>query len=75
MILIKSFLKGVMYDRFKLIYAYFKTGDKVRVKMIVQTHLRVGFFTIFFIRRASLKRFYLYTKLLQSSTIELQLYA
>ena len=33
----------------------------------MQTHLHVGFFTIFFIKRASLKQFYLYMKLFQSS--------
>ena len=49
-------------------------GDKVCecyscLKMIVQAHLHVGFFTILFIKRALLKRFYLYMKLLQSSTI------
>ena len=37
--------------------------------MVVQAQLHVGFFTIFFIKRASLKRFLLYMKLLQSSTI------
>ena len=50
-------------------------GDKVCecyscLKMIVQAHLHVGFFTILFIKRALLKRFYnLLLKLLQSSTI------
>ena len=73
MILIKSFLTGVLYDCFKLIYAYLNEGDKVRecyscLKMIVQGHLHVGFFTILFIKRASHRRFYLYIKLLQSST-------
>ena len=29
MILIKSFLTGVLYDCFKLIYAYLNEGDKV----------------------------------------------
>ena len=28
--------------------------------MVIQTHLHVGFFTIFFIKRASLKRFFLF---------------
>ena len=37
--------------------------------MIMQTHLHVALFTIYFFKRASLKRFYLYMKLLQSSTI------
>ena len=74
MILIKAFLKGVLYDCFKLIYAYLNEGDKVReyyscLKMIVQVHLHVGFSTIFFIKRAPLKRIYLCMKLLQSSTI------
>ena len=49
-------------------------GDKVRefyccLKMIIQAQLHAGFFTIFIIRRASLKRFYSYMKSLQSSTI------
>ena len=39
------------------------------LKMIVQAHIHVGFFTIFFIKLASLKRFYSYMKLLQLSTI------
>ena len=74
MILVKSFLTGILYDCFKIIYASINEGDKVRgcyscSKMIVQAYLHVGFFTIFFIKRASLKRFYSYAKLLQSSTI------
>ena len=36
---------------------------------MVQVHLHVGFFTIFFITRASVKRFYLYMKLFQSNKI------
>ena len=53
---------------------YLNEGDKVRecyscLKMIVQAHLHVGFFSIFFIKRALLKQFYLYVKMLQSSTI------
>ena len=36
---------------------------------MIQTHSHVGFFIMFFIKRASLKWFYLYLKLLQSSTI------
>ena len=49
-------------------------GDKVCecyscLKMIVQAHLHVGFFTILFIKRALLKRFYSYMKLLQSRTV------
>ena len=73
-ILIKSFLTRVLYDCFKLIYAYLNERDKVCecyscLKMVIQAHLHVGFLIIFFIKRASLKRFYLYFKLLQSSTI------
>ena len=64
MILIKSFLAGTFYDCFKLIYAYLNEGDKVRkryscLKIIAQTYLHDGFSIIFFIKRASLKRFYL----------------
>ena len=74
MSLIKSF---ILYDCFKLIYAYLNEGNKVRecygcLKMMIQAYLHVGFFTIFFIKRVSLKRFYLYMKLLQSSTISKQ---
>ena len=62
------------YDCFKLIYAYLNEGNKVFecyscLKMVMQAHLHVVFFTIFFIKRASLKRFYLYLKQLQLSTI------
>ena len=73
--LIKSFLTGVLYDRFKLIYAYLKEEDKICVcytclKMVMQAHLHVLFPTIFFTKRASsLKQIYLYLKFLQSSTI------
>ena len=53
---------------------YLNEGNKVRkcyscLKMMTQAHLYVVFFTIFFIKRASLKRFYLYMRLLQPSTI------
>ena len=40
------------------------------LNMVIQAHLHVGFFTTFFIKRASLKRLYLYLKLLQSITKE-----
>ena len=74
MILIKSFLTGVLYDCFKLIYAYLNEGNEVCEcyscsKMVIQACLYVGFSTIFFIKRASLKRLYLQLKLLQSSAI------
>ena len=74
MILIKSFLTKVLCHRFRLIDAYFNKGDTVPkcyscLKVITQAHLRVGFFKILFIKRASFKRFYLYMKLLQSTTI------
>ena len=56
-----------MYDCLKLIYAYLNEGDQgceyySCLKVVVQVHLHVGFFTIFFIKRAWLKRFYLYLK-------------
>ena len=68
------FFNRVLCDCFKLIYAYLNEEDKVHecyscLKMMIQTHLHVGFFTIFFIKRESLKRFYLYMKLLQPSTV------
>ena len=67
-------LHRYLYDCFKLIYAYLNEGDKICVcysclKMVIQARLHVGFFAIFFVKRASLKRFYLYLKLLQLSTI------
>ena len=73
-------LNGGFVRLFKLIYAYTNKGDKVCecyscLKMMIQAHLHVGFFKIFLIKRASFKQFYLYTKqfylfmkLLQSST-------
>ena len=71
-VLIKSFLAGDLYDCFKLIYAYLNENQVCKLysclKMVIQAHLHAGFFTLFFIKRASLKRFYLYFKLLQSST-------
>ena len=57
-ILIKSLLTRVLYDCFKLIYAYLNERDKVCecyscLKMVIQAHLHTGFFTISFIKRAS----------------------
>ena len=48
MILIKSFLTGVLYDCFKLVYTLLNERDKVHkyyssLKMIRQAHLNVGF--------------------------------
>ena len=73
-ILIKSFLIRVLYYCYKLTYAYLNEGDKVCecyscFKIVMQAHLHVGFFAIFFIERVLLKRFYLSLKLLQSKTI------
>ena len=73
MILIKSFLTGVLNDCFQLINVYLNEEDKVRkcyscLKVMIQAHLQADFFTKFFSKRASLKRFHLYMKLLQSST-------
>ena len=58
----------------KLHTFYLKIGDKARecysfLKMIVQAHLHVGFFTTLLIKHVSHKRFYLYMKFLQLSTI------
>ena len=74
MALIKTFLTGVLNDCFKHIYAYLNEEVKVCecyscLKMMIQAHLYVGFFPIFCIEHALLKQFYLYMKLLQSSTI------
>ena len=49
MILIKSFLTWVLYDCFKLIYAYLNEADKVRecyncLKIMMQANLHVRFF-------------------------------
>ena len=73
MILIKSFLTKVLFDCFKLICVHVNEGCKVRecyscLKMIIQAYLMI-FFTIYFIKRASRKRFYLDIKRLELSTI------
>ena len=73
MILIKSFKTGVLHDCSKLIYAYLNEGNKIRecyscLKMMMQAHLHVSFFTICLVKRESLKQLYLYMKLLQSRT-------
>ena len=73
MILIKSFITGVLHDCSKLIYAYLNEGNKICeyyscLKMIMQAHLHVSFFTICLVKRESLKQLYLYMKLLQSRT-------
>ena len=60
---------------FKTYIRVFKWSDKVCecyscLKMMIQAHLHVGFFTILFIKRASLEWFYyIYMKLLPTSTI------
>ena len=78
MILIKSFLTGTLYDRFKLIYANLNEEDKAAnviavwnwwYRLIIQYHSYVSFSTIFFINYVSPKRFYWYKKILQSITI------
>ena len=53
--------------------AYLNERDKVResyscLKMMMQAHVHTGF-SLYFSLTASLKLFYLYTKLLQSSAI------
>ena len=55
-------------------YMYLNERDKLCecyscLKIVMQAHLHVGLFAIFFIKRASLKRFYLSLKLLQSRAI------
>ena len=75
MILITSFLTGVLYDYFKLIYAYLNEGRKVHecyscFKMIAQANLHVFFFffSISIIKHVLIRRFYIshiYQKLLQ----------
>ena len=73
MILIKSFKTEVLHDCSKLIYAYLNEGNKIHecyscLKMMMQAHLHVSFFTICLVKRESLKQLYLYMKLLQSRT-------
>ena len=46
-----------LYDRFKFIYAYLNEGNKIRecyscLKMMIKTHLYVGFLKIFITKRA-----------------------
>ena len=73
MILIKSLLTEVFYEYFKLKYVHLNEGDKVCkcdscLKLMIQAHLHVDFFIIFFTKHVSLKQFYLYMNLLQSNT-------
>ena len=74
MILITSLLTRVLHDRFKLHISVFSEGDKVseyysRLKLMIQAHLYVTFFTTFFTRHISLTQFHWNIKLLQSSKI------
>ena len=53
MVLNTPFLTRVLYDCFKIIYAYLNEGNNVRecyncLKMMMQVSLRDGFFTIYF---------------------------
>ena len=73
-IFIKSVFTGVLCNSFKIVYAYLNDEDKVRecyscLKMMIKTHLHVGFIPRFLTKRAPLKQFYLYMKLSQSSTM------
>ena len=72
MILIKSFLTGVLYDCFKLIYTYLNKGKKVRqcngcLKMI-QAHLYFVFFQNIFYKICITLRI-LYKKQFQPSAV------
>ena len=63
MIFIKSLLTEVSNDRFKSLYTNINERDKVRecysrLKLMIQTHLHVGFLTKSFMKRVSLKLFY-----------------
>ena len=56
MVLIKSFLTGVLHGCFKLIYQYLNEVDKVRgyyscLKLMVHAYLHVVFFLMFLIAR------------------------
>ena len=49
MVLIKLFLTGTLYDRFKLTYGYLHEADKVPecyscLKLIIHVHLSVDFY-------------------------------
>ena len=55
MVLVKSFIAGALHDRFKLIHLYLNKGDKIRecyssFKVMIQAHLHIGLFKIFFIK-------------------------
>ena len=70
----QNYLTGVFHNCFKLIYAKLNEKNKFCefygcLKWMIQAHLHVDFFTIFFTKHVLFKRFYLYMKLLQSSSI------
>ena len=60
MVLIKSFLTGVLHDHFKLTYMYLNEEEKFREccecynskKLTIQANLHVGFFTISFVKHS-----------------------
>ena len=66
------FLNRCFVWLFEFIYVYLNEEDRVCKRyhcLMIQAHLHIGFTTIFFIKPASIKSFYLYMKLLQSGTI------
>ena len=61
MVFIKVFLTGVLYENFKLVYMHLKEEDIVRKCyscLLKQANFYVCFFTIVFVKPASLKEFY-----------------
>ena len=52
-------ITGVLNDRLKLTYTYLKEGDKIRECYDDTSPFPCWFFTIFFIKRASLERVHL----------------
>ena len=71
---VNQFLTVVVHDNFKLIHAHFNEWDKVRecydcLKIMMQAPFTCCFFTVLFIKHASLKRFCLHMKLFHSSVI------
>ena len=62
-VIIKSFLTEVLRDHFKVLNVFLNEGDKVGecyscMKLMIETNLHVGFFTITFFEHFLLKRIY-----------------
>ena len=56
MFLIEGFLTGAFHDRFNFTTALLTTNDCYScLKLMIQSHLHIGFFKIFFIKNVSLR--------------------